>query len=168
MRGWLVGGALCCLTACTSAPPLNTVASVDLPRYQGVWHEIGRLPNRFQSFCAADVRATYRLAGDTVQVLNQCQDAQGEVRQAEGQAYAQPGSGNARLRVSFFWPFYGDYQIMQLDPDYQWVLVGAPSRAYLWILARQPRLASDTREALLAEAVRQGFDVSSWQWTVAP
>lgn len=153
------------MTGCSQTMPLKTVASVDLQRYQGVWHEIGRLPNRFQAFCAKDIQATYTLNDDRVDVLNQCRDGEGELRSALGKAYPVAGTGNAQLRVSFFWPFFGDYQVMELDPDYQWVLVGAPSREYLWILARSQQLPETTRNQLLAAAKQQGFDLQQWQWS---
>lgn len=147
------------LGACTTPPaPLPTVRSVDLVRYAGTWHEITRLPNRFQSMCASDTQARYRLDGNTVEVVNQCRTATGELKQVTGIAKVVAGSQGAKLRVSFFRPFYGDYWVLELDPDYQWVLVGEPDRRYAWILARQPRLDEATLEKLLARAAELGFD----------
>ena len=152
-------GAAVLLAACTSTPaPLATVPAVDLDRYYGTWYEIARLPNRFQAMCIADTQATYRPDGNTVKVVNQCRTASGKVEQADGIAKVVPGSQGARLRVSFFRPFYGDYWILDLDPDYRWVLVGEPGRHYAWILAREPRLDAATLEALLTRAAVLGFD----------
>jgi len=146
------------LAACTSPAPLPTVAAVDLGRYYGTWYEIARLPNRFQSMCVSDTRATYRPDGNRVSVLNQCRTADGSFEQASGIARLVEGSHGAKLRVSFFRPFYGDYWILELDPDYRWVLVGEPGRRYAWILAREPKLDEATLERLLARAAALGFD----------
>lgn len=152
-------GAALWLAACAPVrPPLPTVAQVDLDRYAGTWHEIARLPNRFQSQCASDVEATYRRTGQDVAVLNACRTATGERVEARGIAHVVAGSGGARLRVSFFRPFYGDYWILALDPDYRWVLVGEPRRRFAWVLARRPDLDPATLDALLDRAAALGFD----------
>lgn len=153
------------LSACTSHPPLATVERVDLARYAGDWYEVARLPNRFQADCAADVMARYRLRGDALSVLNRCRQATGEVISAEGRAKVVPNSGNARLRVSFFWPFYGDYYVLALAPDYQWALVGAPDRDYLWMLSRTPELPEATFIALVQKAQSLGFHTEALQKT---
>lgn len=147
------------LAACTSPhPPLPTVRAVELDRYYGSWYEIARLPNRFQSMCVSDTRAVYRPDGENVSVVNRCRTADGKIEQAEGIAKTVKGSQGAKLRVSFFRPFYGDYWILELDPDYRWVLVGEPGRNYAWILARETTLDEATLERLLAQAAALGFD----------
>lgn len=154
-----VAAAAIWLAACTSTPrPLATVPSVDLDRYYGRWYEIARLPNRFQAMCVSDTQATYRADGPVVAVVNQCRTAAGRIEQADGIAKVVAGSRGARLKVSFFRPFYGDYWILDLDPDYRWVLVGEPGRQYAWILAREPKLDAATQTALLARAAELGFD----------
>ncbi|MFN3545002.1 MAG: lipocalin family protein [Thiobacillus sp.] len=138
--------------------PLPTVLAVDLDRYAGTWYEIARLPNPFQDQCVSDTRATYARDKDRITVLNECRVASGRFDSAQGIARVVEGSGNAKLRVSFFRPFYGDYWVLALDPDYRWVLVGEPGRKYAWILARSPQLDAATRDALLARAGELGFD----------
>jgi apolipoprotein D and lipocalin family protein len=151
--------AVALLAACTTpAPPLPTVRAVDLDRYYGNWYEIARLPNRFQSMCVSDTQAAYRPDGKHVSVVNQCRTAEGTMEQANGIAKLVAGSDGAKLRVSFFRPFYGDYWVLELDPDYRWVLVGEPGRNYAWVLAREPRLDEATLETLLARAAALGFD----------
>ena len=151
--------AVSLLAACsTPLAPLPTVQSVELDRYYGTWYEIARLPNRFQAMCVSDIRATYRPEGGHVSVLNQCRTADGSIEQAEGIAKVVAASQGAKLRVSFFRPFYGDYWILELDPDYRWALIGEPGRSYAWILARQPSLDAATLERLLARAAALGFD----------
>jgi apolipoprotein D and lipocalin family protein len=158
------------LSSCTLVPPapLPTVASVDLPRYMGSWYEIAKLPNRFQASCASDTVARYRLQADGVEVFNRCRHADGSVDSIRGRATVVPGSAGARLRVSFFWPIYGDYWVLALDPAYQTVLVGAPSRQYAWILSRSPTLADDRLQALLARAHALGFDSAAFVRTPQP
>lgn len=151
--------AVVLLSACaTSHPPLPTVQSVDLNRYYGTWYEIAMLPNRFQSICVSDTQADYQPDGDKVSVVNQCRTADGRVEQADGVARVVEGSQGAKLRVSFFRPFYGDYWILDLDPDYRWVLVGEPGRNYAWVLAREKTLDAATLERLLARAEALGFN----------
>jgi apolipoprotein D and lipocalin family protein len=146
--------------ACATRPvaPLPTVDAVDLNRYAGTWHEIALLPNRFQSMCAADTQAHYRLDGDVVRVTNRCRKANGEIEEATGIAKVVEGSNGARLRVNFFRPFYGDYWVLALDRDYRWVLVGEPSRKYAWVLARDPVMDAATLDATLDRAAQLGFD----------
>src|SRR3712207_4744094 len=138
------------LVACASRPPADaprTVPAVDLARYAGVWHEAARFPNRFQDgygVSCADTTATYTPRPDgRVGVVNRCRNAaaNGAERVAEGRAYVVEGSNGARLRVSFFWPFYGDYWVVGLAPDYRWAVVGDPRREYLWVLSRTPTMS---------------------------
>jgi len=164
---------LLALTACVAPPGPDapaTVPAVDLTRYLGTWHEIARLPNRFQDgsrVCEA-VTATYTARPDgRIGVLNRCED-QGVERSAAGQAYAIEGSGNARLRVSFFWPFFGDYWVIGLDPDYRWAVVGNPDRDYLWILSRTPVMAPADRAMAEGIARAQGFPLDKLRVTRQP
>jgi apolipoprotein D and lipocalin family protein len=115
--------------------------------------------------CPIYFRATYRQEDARIAVLNECRTAAGTFDQAKGIAHAVEGNRNAKLRVSFFRPFYGDYWILALDPDYRWVLVGEPGRDYAWILARTPQLDAATLEALLAQAASLGFDRQAFQMT---
>jgi apolipoprotein D and lipocalin family protein len=147
--------------AAADKPPVQTVPDVDLKRYAGVWHEIARYPNWFQKKCASDVTATYTLRPDgKITVLNQCRTADGNIKKATGTAKLADKDGpNSKLKVTFFWPFYGDYWIIALDPEYRWVLVGAPGRDYLWVLSRTPQLSDDVYAQILEKAKAQGFDV---------
>ncbi len=157
--------AACVGTANAAPAPLPTVAQVDLARYAGAWYEIALLPNRFQKQCVADTQARYRLDGERVQVINRCRMADGRVDDITGHAKVVADSGNAKLRVSFFWPFYGDYWVLALDADYRHVLVGAPSRKFAWVLSRTPQLDEATLQALLDRAAALGFDKAAFQLT---
>ncbi len=148
-------------------PALRTVDRVDLARYAGTWHEIARYPFSIQDRrCARDTTATYRALSPTlISVVNRCQQADGSDSVAEGVARVLDPSTNARLEVSFLpaWLRWlplgrGDYWIIDLAPDYSWVVVGEPSRRFLWILARTPQLPPATYEAILARLPAQGYD----------
>ncbi len=141
---------------------LQVVPSVNLERYMGAWYEIARLPNRFQRKCASDTRATYTLRGDgKITVLNQCRTSEGGVTTAQGTARLASKDGpNTKLKVTFFWPFYGDYWIIDLDPAYQWAVVGEPDRKYFWILARQPKLDDAVFDSIVNRARAQGYDLT--------
>ena len=141
---------------------VQVVPAVDLRRYAGRWYEIARLPNRFQRDCASDTTATYTLRSDgKVDVLNQCRTAEGKVKSAKGTARPASRSGpNSKLKVTFFWPFSGDYWIMDLDPDYRWAAIGEPGRKYFWVLSREPELDEKTYEGILERARAQGYSLS--------
>ena len=146
-----------------SNTPLQVVPRVDLNRYQGKWYEIARRPNRFESSCARDITATYFLQPDgIIRVVNECVKADGKAKRSDGKAKLRDPKGpNTKLRVSFFWPFYGDYWIIGLDPDYQWAVVaGGDDRKYLWLLSRTPRIDEALYEKLMEDAKAKGFDVS--------
>ncbi len=143
--------------------PVTTVPKVDLARYMGTWHEIARYPNRFQKGCAGSW-AEYRLSADgkSVEVVNRCTEAgpEGKARSARGKAKVVDPATNAKLEVTFFWPFYGDYWILALGPEYEYAVVGTPDRKYLWFLARTPFVPRELYDLLVEEAKRQGFDPS--------
>ena len=142
--------------------PLPTAASVDLERYLGSWYEVARLPARFEKDCAG-VTATYSRRDDgSIEVRNRCVKGAlgGEAREAKGTAKVTDDKSNAKLKVTFFWPFWGDYWILEVGSDYEYALVGEPDRDYLWILSRTPVLPEPKVEQLLTRARSLGFDTS--------
>ena len=141
---------------------LKVVESIDLTRYTGTWFEVARLPNFFQSQCVADTTANYTLRPDgKITVRNACRRANGRVDQITGVARrASPDEPNTKLRVTFFWPFSGNYWVIDLDHDYRWAVVGEPRRRYFWILSRDPTIDGSTLEGILARARAQGYDLS--------
>ena len=154
------------LSACsvfTNYAPLPTVASVDATRYMGTWYEIALIPNTFQRMCVANTQANYALVSPTeIKVTNTCQTASGKPEIAVGVAHSVDGANNAKLRVSFFRPFYGDYWVLDLGANYDWVLVGEPSRKYGWVLSRTPQLNDATYAQALAKAKSLGFDAAAF------
>ncbi len=139
--------------------PLQTVERVELCLYLGKWYEIARLPNSFQEGCVGSA-AEYSLRDDgDIEVVNSCRDMKdGRLRQAKGKAWVVDSVSNARLKVSFFWPFRGDYWIIELGNNYEYAVVGTPDRKYLWVLSRTPVMADDVYSAILLRAAKQGFD----------
>ena len=169
MKKWLVIAFLLAAAfqplsyAADSKDELQVVSRVDLNRYMGKWYEIARLPNSFQKKCAAAVTATYSLLSDgKVSVLNECLQASGKSKSAKGKAKVADMATNAKLRVTFFWPFYGDYWILDLGPDYEYAVVGEPKRKYCWILSRTPQMDESLYEELIAGIAKQGYDTGAF------
>lgn len=149
------------LTACTGVPKgVETVDSVDPGRYLGTWYAIARLDHSFERGLS-NVTATYSPRDDGgIDVLNRgYHDEDGKWKQAEGKAYPLDEADWSRLKVSFFGPFYGGYNIIALDTDYQWAMVAGPTRGYLWILSREPTLPEPIITELVAKAQAWDFDV---------
>ena len=152
--------------------PVAPVSSVDLARYAGIWHEIAKIPNRFQKQCARDTLAQYTLRTDgRIAVVNQCIKRNGQVDQARGIAKVVDAETRAKLKVSLVsllgWrPFWGDYWILGLDPNYRWAVVGAPNHQYGWILARSKTLDPTTMDAITAILERNGYQRSRFQMDV--
>lgn len=148
-----------------TATPVTSVTAVDLTRYSGKWFEIASFPMFFQRQCVANTTAEYQ-ANDRggIRVVNRCATEKG-VDEAVGVATVVPGFGNSRLKVSFFWPFSGNYWILGLDPEYRFAVVGSPNRKYLWILSRTPQLPAPLLDVALASAQAQGFDLKELRYT---
>jgi apolipoprotein D and lipocalin family protein len=142
------------------ANPLVTVDQVDVQRYMGTWYEIARYPNSFERGCSA-VTAEYTLRDDgTVRVLNTCRDSDGVTVKSTTEGFAEIAdpSTNAKLTVYFFYPFGAPYWIIDLDEDYQYAVVGDPSRCFLLLLIRTPTLDAATYDQILQRLPEQGYD----------
>ncbi len=156
------------LAACSSAPlaPMATVPSVELNRYLGNWYQVSMIPNSFQKMCVADTQANYALqdtwTGDSIRVTNRCRTVDGSIETALGVAKVVEGSNNAKLKVAFFRPFYGNYWVLALGNNYDWVLVGEPKRQFGWILSRKPVLDEASMNAALARAEQLGYSRSQF------
>jgi apolipoprotein D and lipocalin family protein len=140
--------------------PVTSVQNVDLARYMGVWYEIARFEHFFQKGCRGST-ASYMLspAGE-IEVINRCVNEKNKnLREAKGRAWSVDPNGNARLKVSFFWPFRTDYWIIDLGREYEYAVVGSPNRKYLWILARKPVMEKDVYKHILGLVANQGFDI---------
>jgi apolipoprotein D and lipocalin family protein len=161
------------LTACAtqngnSMKSLETVNFVDLNRYVGQWYEIARYHHKFQKDCVGS-KATYTLRDDgKIAVVNECYDKtfSGKLRTAKGKAWVVDKNTNARLKVSFFWPFAGDYWIIDLGENYEYAVIGHPTRKYLWILSRTPVMAEEVFQAILNRLEKQGYNTADLIITV--
>ncbi|HEX9136694.1 MAG TPA: lipocalin family protein [Nitrospirota bacterium] len=151
------------LAACTTngrqSTPLEVVPAVDLSRYIGKWYEIASFPQRFQKDCT-DSRAEYRIRPDgVVEVLNSCL-RDGKIDSVKGRAWVVDKKTNAKLKVSFFWPFRGDYWIIDLGKDYEYAVVSAPSMNYLWVLSRTPQMDEQRYQQIVGRLKDRGFDIA--------
>jgi apolipoprotein D and lipocalin family protein len=167
----VVACAAIALTACATlqrGPVGNTAVpqpakAVDLGRYSGLWYEIGRYENGFERGCEG-VTAEYTVRPDgLVGVRNTCRQGSvtGDEKVSEGKARIVEDSANAKLKVSFFGPFYlGDYWVLDRADDYSWSIVGEPSGRYLWLLSRTAQPSSAERERIMLRARQLGYDLS--------
>ncbi|MDZ7819562.1 MAG: lipocalin family protein [Aliarcobacter sp.] len=166
-KSTLILSIILLFTACSSKnPPLQTVEKVNLQKYFGTWYEIARYEHFFEKDCK-NVSANYSMMDEeTIKVINRCTKIQtNEKKEAMGRAYAIDET-NSKLKVSFFRPFYGDYWVLILDENYEYVVVGTPSREYLWILARQKTISDEVKNSILEKLPSLGFDTSKFIWTI--
>lgn len=139
----------------------NSVIGVDLNRYLGSWYEIARFDHGFERGMYA-TKADYTLMEDgSIEVVNSGYK-NGKFKMSVGKAKTTDTSG--LLRVSFFGPFYSDYRVLMLDPDYRYALVGSKSKNFLWILSRTPHLHIDDIDMLLNEAESRGYEITNLIW----
>lgn len=154
------------LAPARAAERVVSVPELDISRYAGQWYEIARLPASFQEECVGDAMAHYTLdRPGRIGVRNSCRTADGEIKTVQGTARRVEGHPG-RLKVRFapdwlsFVPFvWNDYWVIELDPGYQWAMVGDPDREYLWILSRMPSMEPELFERLKARAEAMGYDV---------
>ncbi len=144
---------------CVICLSLEVVPHVELEKYLGKWYEIAHLPAKFQEDCD-ETTATYTLSKDgSISVLNQA-TKNGKMKQAKGKAKVVDKDSNAKLKVTFFWPFYGDYWIIKLGNNYDYSVVGTPNRKYLWILSRTPQMDDNLYSQIIEYAKSKGFEVN--------
>jgi apolipoprotein D and lipocalin family protein len=152
-------------------PALETVPAIDVARYQGTWFQVALYPNPFQKQCVSHTSAHYALLPDgQIRVTNRCRTDSGALTEAvgvaralgklDGQTLAPP---KLQVRFAPAWlswlpMVWGHYWVIQLAPDYRYVVVGEPSREYLWVLAREPRLNETDWTRIRAKLAEQGYD----------
>ncbi len=161
--------------SCSNNLPMNpidttTVEELDIDRYLGTWYEIARFPHSFEKDLVG-VTATYSLRNDgKIKVVNQGfkGSLDGKRSRAVGKAKIPDPDDPARLKVSFFLFFYGDYYVLELDPEYRWAMIGSSSPGYFWILSRTPQLDEQVYESLLDNARRRGYELDQLIRVVQP
>ena len=155
-------------TSLAQQPELKTVNHVDVARYAGKWYEIASFPQRFQKGCHCTT-AEYTLSGKGfIIVENRCNrdSIKGKPSYIKGKAFVQKNTGNAKLKVQFFFPFRAKYWIIDLADDYSYAVVSHPSRNYLWILSRTPKMDDAVYKSITNRLQQNGFDLSRLQKTV--
>ena len=154
-------------TTTLNAQTLQTVPNVDLNKYAGKWFEIASYPQRFQKGCHCTT-AEYTLSEKGyVIVENRCNrdSVKGKQSYIKGKAFVEKNSGNAKLKVQFFWPFKGKYWIIDLANDYSYAVVSHPNKKYLWILSRTSKMDSIVYQGIISRLKLKGFDLSNLQKT---
>ena len=163
---------VCCLgllaaTSYSEVKDMKTVDYVDLNKYLGTWYEIAKYPNWFEKNLVA-VTADYSLRDDgKIKVLNAGRKGtlNGEEKKATGKAWIVDKQTNAKLKVQFFWPFSGNYWIVELGSNYEYAVIGEPKRKYLWILSRTPEMDENLYNELLKKIEAHGYDLSKIEKT---
>jgi apolipoprotein D and lipocalin family protein len=161
-----IGIMISLLSGCSPSKEMNTesisaVQQFDLQRYLGTWYEIGRLPHSFENGLDK-VTATYTLRDDgMIGVLNRgFSSSKQKWSEASGKARLKPGAKGAYLEVSFFWIFYADYKVIELDTNYTYAMITSSSKEYLWVLCRTPKLDETIYSNLLRKAGNLGFNTN--------
>ena len=150
------------LTTGLMAQTLQTVPYVDLKKYAGKWYEIASFPQRFQKNCNCTTAEYTMTDKGYVIVENRCKkdSVNGKESYIKGKAFVTENSGNAKLKVQFFWPFKGKYWIIDLANDYSYAVVGHPNMKYLWILSRTPMMDEKIYQQIISSVKEKGFDIS--------
>jgi len=173
MRRVLITAVMLLLAGCAGGPVGNRTVPqpakpIETARYLGKWFEIGRYENSFEKDCEA-VTAEYGLLPDgEISVKNLCRQGavDGPVKVSDGRARIADGARSAKLKVSFFGPFYfGDYWVLDRADDYSWSIVGEPSGRFLWLLSRTPSLGDAVKRDLMERAAGFGYDTALIRWT---
>lgn len=165
----------------TGFAPLQALSSLEVPPYMGIWYQVALFPNRFQAQCVSDTTATYRQLPDgSVEVANRCRTADGRLDEAIGRArpigvLRGTSLAPAQLEVSFLPEWirwlpvgWGSYWVIQLAPDGRYAVVSEPSRQYLWVLSRTPRLTPEDETAIRSRLIEQGFAAALVRWQAHP
>lgn len=168
MKATFLSLALCglCATAMSQKVDNSTITSFDLDRYLGRWYEIARYDHSFERGLVGST-AEYSLRDDgKIKVLNSghLNTLDGPYKESIGKAKARKNGTPGQLQVSFFGPFYGDYDILELAPDYSYSVVGSSSPKYLWILSRTPQMPTTTKDKILRNLRQRGYDTSKLIW----
>ncbi len=146
---------------------LQTVDHVDLKKYMGKWFEIASYPQRFQKGCHCTT-AEYTLTDKGYAIVeNKCNigSVTGKLSSIKGKVFVEENSGNAKLKVQFFWPFKAKYWIIDLADDYSYAVVSHPNKKYLWILSRTPKMESYIYQRIVLRLKQKGFDITKLQVT---
>jgi apolipoprotein D and lipocalin family protein len=167
-----ISALVAAVVAKKSKKELASAAHVDLERFVGSWHEIARLPDKYDVDCASDTRATYARTDKGLRLLSLCRRPDGSIKRSTGHARLADDATQARFKISYappvldFLPFvWSDYTIIDVADDYRTAVVGTADRKHLWLLAREPTISEAVRKDFLNKARAQGFDTSALAYT---
>ena len=172
MKNILIISLLCSYTIISQDTLPVTVDNVDLVKYSGKWYEISKIPNSFQDHCQKNTTANYELApDDEIIVTNSCIDEEGELDSSTGLARIVDLKTNSKLEVSFVslfgWHlFWGDYWILGLDSNYNYAVIGTPSRKYGWILNRKPQISDVDLETCYKILEKNGYNRNDFEMSL--
>lgn len=150
--------------------PLEVVNNLDVKRYMGKWYEIASIPMKEQQDCVGTT-ATYTLKDNgEVKVFNECRQKtlDGKIINIEASAKVEDKNVPAKIKVFFFWIFGGDYWVIDLDKDYNYAVVGNPSRNYAWVLSRTPTMSDKIYNEILEKLKTKDYDISRLKKTLQP
>lgn len=158
--------SFCAIASAQKTVDNSTIATFDLDRYLGKWYEIARYDHTFERDLVG-CTAEYSMREDgKIKVLNcgHLNTLDGPYRESIGKAKAKKNGKPGQLQVSFFGPFYGDYNIMELAPDYSYSVIGSSSPRYLWILSRTAHISPEVQNKILKNLQQRGYDTSKLIW----
>ncbi len=155
------------MTTILKAQPLQTVKNVDLSKYVGKWFEIASFPQRFQKRCHCTTAEYTPTDKGYIIVENRCNkdSVNGKLSSIKGKAFVVENTGNAKLKVQFFWPFKGDYWIIDLADNYSYAVVSNPDKKSLWILSRTSKLDAAVYQQIIMRLKEKGFDLTNLKMT---
>lgn len=163
----LVGSTL--LLLLSSFKPKNknieVVKPFDQKKYLGKWYEIARLDYYWERNLD-NVTATYSLKEDgTIKVDNRGYDGKrGEWKESIGKAKPVDNPQEGRLKVSFFGPFYAEYNVIAIDKNYRYALIAGENTKYLWILSREKTISDEVKDKYLEKAQSLGYSIGDLVW----
>jgi apolipoprotein D and lipocalin family protein len=155
------------LTSCVTIPKgAKAVRPFDRSKYLGSWYEIARMDFKFEKGLN-HVTATYSLINDqTIRVDNKGYDMNSKKwKESIGKAKFVGNPAEARLKVSFFGPFYAGYSVIAIDPEYRYALIAGNNLKYMWLLSRGKSMPAQVRERYLSIAEELGYDTAQLVWT---
>jgi apolipoprotein D and lipocalin family protein len=144
---------------------VTAVTGFDVNRFLGRWYEIARMDNRFEKNLI-NTTAFYSQEEDgTIKVINRGYDfMKDKKKKSTGKAQFVGSPNEAKLKVSFFRPFYSGYNVIAIDPEYKYALIAGKSRKYLWLLSREKEMPEEIMLQYLQKAEDLNFDVSRLTW----
>lgn len=150
------------LSSCSTSIETNVVKDFKANKYLGKWYEIARFDNRFEKGLD-NVSATYtKIKQNKIRVINRGYNKEKKNwKEAKGIALLNKNPEIGKLRVSFFWPFFGDYNILYIDEEYEHAIVGSKSKDYLWLLSRHYTINEEQKDMLTTKIENLGYDINN-------